>query len=118
MKTCDCTITKHPRVKNPKQLRQLRKETDCCERCGSHFNLEVAHVISRGAGGPDIRENCLVLCGPAALGAGCHGADHRGEISNIELFELISRRDGLTAEYCLIETRKAMGYNVKDYSTR
>jgi len=78
------------------------KAIDHCERCGREangfFNLEVAHVIGKGAGGPDIKENCLKLCGPACMSAGCHGADHRGKIGNDELFGLIAEREGKTLD--------------------
>jgi hypothetical protein len=98
--------------RNPKLIREFRKEIDCCERCGSQYCLEVAHITSKGAGGPDIRENILKLCGPASMGMGCHGADHRGEIPKEELYGIAGRREGLTAEECRRRTRRAMGYDV------
>jgi len=98
--------------RNPKLIREFRKEHDCCEKCGSHVFLEVAHITSKGAGGPDIKENIVMLCGPACVGAGCHGSDHRGEIAKEELYEIAGSRTGLTAEQCRVATRRAMGYNV------
>lgn len=98
--------------RNQKLIRQFRKEHDCCERCDSHSFLEVAHITGKRAGGPDIRENILMLCGPASMGMGCHGADHRGEIEKEELYAIAGRREGLTAEQCRVNTRRAMGYNV------
>ncbi|MEN6568041.1 MAG: hypothetical protein ABFC57_17290 [Veillonellales bacterium] len=90
------------------------KAIDQCERCGrrsnGYFNLETAHVISRGAGGPDIKENCLKLCGPAAMSMGCHGADHRGEISNNELFGIIAAREGKTLDEIKDIVHKAWRY--------
>ncbi|SMC63574.1 hypothetical protein [Sporomusa malonica] len=105
-------IPKNVRVKNPKLLKQLKKEVGCCEKCGSHFNLESAHLISKGANGPDIRENVAILCGPARYGAGCHGAEHRGKISKYELFEIVAKREGITPEECRTRVRRAMGYEV------
>lgn len=98
--------------RNPKLIREFRREHDCCERCGSHVFLEVAHITSKGAGGHDIRENIVMLCGPACTGAGCHGADHRGEIQKEELYTIAGRREGITAEECRRRTRMAMGYKV------
>jgi hypothetical protein len=78
------------------------KAIDHCERCGRQsngfINLEVAHVISKGASGPDIKENCLKLCGPASMAAGCHGLDHQGKISNDELFSIIAVREEKSPE--------------------
>lgn len=103
-----------PKVKkdNKKVIKELRSEHDCCERCGNMNNLEVAHVISRGAGGIDMRENLIVLCGKASMSQGCHGANHRGEIKANELFKIIARREGVTAETCRKRVRRAMGYKV------
>ncbi len=46
----------------------------------------MTHVISKGADGPDIKEICLKLCGPACMADGCHGIDHERKIGNGELF--------------------------------
>lgn len=92
-------MPKHKRIIDKPGMKKV-KAIDYCERCGRRSNgfisLEVAHVISRGVGGPDIKENCLKLCGPAAMSAGCHGADHRGKITNDELFSIIAAREGKT----------------------
>lgn len=52
------------------------------------YCLEVTHVKGKGCSGPDIKENCLKLCGPASMGMGCHGADHKGDITDDELFAI------------------------------
>lgn len=98
--------------RNPKLIKEFREEIGYCERCGSQFCLEVAHITSKGAGGPDIRENIVKLCGPAKMSMGCHGADHRGEIPPEELYAIAGRREGLTAEECRVRTRRAMGYAI------
>ena len=94
-------IPKHKRVSDPKGMKRV-KAIDFCERCGrvsnGFYNLEVAHVISRGAGGPDIKENCIKLCGPAAMSAGCHGLNHKGRVGQNELFEIIANREGKAVE--------------------
>lgn len=98
--------------RNPKLIKEFREEIDGCERCGSQFCMEMAHITSKGAGGPDIRENLLKLCGPAKMAMGCHGAAHKGKITQKELYELVGRREGLTGEECRRRTRRAMGYDV------
>ncbi|MDU2064410.1 MAG: HNH endonuclease [Sporomusaceae bacterium] len=87
-----------------------------CERCGRPGNgflvLEVAHVISRGAGGPDIKENCLKLCGPAWAGAGCHGLNHKGKVKPDELFSLIAAREGKSVEEIKEIVHKAWRFSI------
>jgi hypothetical protein len=100
---------KHRRVKSQKTINQLKKQIDCCERCGSRLFLEAAHIIGKGRLGPDMRENIVVLCGPAAWSKGCHGADHRGEISEDELFALAAKREGVTVEECWRRVKEVMG---------
>lgn len=56
-----------------------------CEHCGRRVGVSHNHHIrSRGAGGPDSRENCLALC-PA-----CHDDAHRGKISREKLLAIAS----------------------------
>ena len=90
-------IAKHKRIVNKKLLNEM-KAIDYCERCGNTRYIENAHIISRGAGGPDIRENIARLCGPASCGMGCHGSQHKGNISKDELFLIVARREGKTLE--------------------
>jgi hypothetical protein len=84
-------LEKKKRVVDPKGMKKV-KAIDYCERCGrpsnGFYNLEV-HVKGKGCKGPDIKENCLKLCGPASRSMDCHGADHRGEIEDDELFKLL-----------------------------
>lgn len=94
-------IPKNKRVVDKKGMNKV-KAVDHCELCdrmpNGFLNLEVAHVISKGAGGPDIKENCLKLCGPASLQAGCHGANHMGKIDKDTLFAAIAKREGKLVE--------------------
>lgn len=89
-------LEKKKRVVDPKGMKKV-KAIDHCEKCGrmsnGFYNLEVAHVKGKGCSSPDIKENCLKLCGPASMSRGCHGADHRGEITDNELFEIIAKRE-------------------------
>lgn len=103
-------ILKPHRVIDKKGMQKV-KAIDHCEKCdrrpNGFYNLEVAHVIGKGARGPDVKENCLKLCGPAAMGMGCHGDDHWGKISNDELFELIAKRENKPVEVIKDIVRKA-----------
>jgi hypothetical protein len=82
-------LEKKKRVVDSKGMKEV-KVIDYSERCGRESNdfycLEVAYVKGKGCKGPDIRENCLKLCGPVSMGMGCHGADHRGGLTDDELF--------------------------------
>lgn len=86
---------KHETIRDPQLIKQMKKEIDCCEICGSPFNLEAAHIEAKGMGGPDMRENIVIACGPAALGAGCH---HRGRISKEVFWRTAARREKITVD--------------------
>jgi hypothetical protein len=89
------------RVIDPKGMKKV-KAIDHCERCGrmsnGFYNLEVAHVKGKGCSGPDIKGNCLKLCGHASMSRGCHGVDHRGAITDNELFNIIAMREDKSLE--------------------
>lgn len=62
---------KKPIRLNAAQLSQLKRELyfqrahGRCEVCGNPVSLgrcHLAHIISRGAGGDDSKENCLIKC--------------------------------------------------------
>jgi hypothetical protein len=88
----------------------MKSKIGHCERCLSKQYLEWAHIKSKGSGGPDIPQNGVVLCGPAAMGMGCHGAEHRGEIDKEELWQIAARREKISVEECKAIVRRAMGY--------
>lgn len=102
-------------LRDPAVIRQLKKEIDCCERCGvpkEYAVLEAAHIVGRSTG-PDMRENIVILCGPASVQQGCHGGNHTGQISKEELFGLAARREGITPDECRKRVRRRMGYDVE-----
>lgn len=96
----------------------MKAEIGHCEYYGPDFIfecLEPAHIEAKGMGaglGPDIRENIVILSGPAAWGKGAHGANHRGEITKDELYAIAARREGITVEECKWRVKRAMGLNV------
>lgn len=98
--------------RDPAFMKRFRKEHDCCEKCGKKHYLEIAHIISKGAGGPDMEENVVMLDGPASLQQGCHGANHIGDISQEDLFEIAASRIGITPEECRLRVLRRMGRNV------
>lgn len=106
---------KHVTVRDPKLIKKMKEETDYCEICGSPFNLEAAHIEAKGMGGahgPDIPENIVIACGPAAVGAGCHGAQHKGRLSIEAFWKVAARRENITVDECKLRVRRAMGYDV------
>lgn len=82
-------IPKLKRVRDPKAILGARKLY--CERCRRPAFGEPHHIFTRGAGGPDIKENLIQLCT-------CHDLAHRGKIPRQELMEIVARREGTTAD--------------------
>jgi hypothetical protein len=79
------------RKKDKKAIEAIRKRH--CELCGrSDARLEVHHVITRGAGGPDDPCNLVCLC------AFCHREVHDGNIARDKLWRVIARRERSTPE--------------------
>ena len=50
------------------------------------------------------------MCGPASMGMGCHGLEHKGKIDKEELWKLAARREGIGVEECKAIVREDMGY--------
>ena len=88
------------RLVNKKAVEAERK--DRCEACPSTWGLQVHHVISRGSGGPDMAENLICLC------ASCHTKAHAGNILRGELFKIVGRRLGISADECYKKIRRVM----------
>ena len=63
-----------------------------CMICGTPNGLHKHHIISRGAGGKDNPENLIDLCWK------CHHKTHEGWISKETLWQLVGKRDGITAD--------------------
>jgi 5-methylcytosine-specific restriction endonuclease McrA len=79
------------RVVNPKAIELARKPR--CEVCGARAYGEPHHIITRGAGGPDIPENLIQLCWQ------CHyGEVPSGRLPKARLFAIIARRERKTPE--------------------
>lgn len=65
-----------------------RKKT--CELCGRPCAGEPHHIKTRGAGGSDVPENLIQLCGR------CHRAAHDGKIPKEQLQRIVARKLGIT----------------------
>ena len=82
---------KYARVRNQQTIEEAK--LDYCELCGrSCYGNEPHHIIPRGAGGPDIKENLIQLC------PFCHTDTHSGHHSKQELFEIVGKRLNLTVD--------------------
>ena len=84
-------LPKPKRTKDKALLKALR--LGHCELCGrADMGLQVHHVVSKGSGGPDARENLITLCRL------CHLRAHAGEIDKATLWAIVARREGVTPE--------------------
>lgn len=87
-KDCSKTFTSHAfkkrRIQNKAVIDACRRPT--CEVCGRPAGGEPHHIITRGAGGPDIPENLIQLCGI------CHTHAHTGELSREKILWTIASR--------------------------
>jgi len=67
-----------------------------CEYCGRPGCTEKHHIKTRGAGGPDVRENLIRLC------VECHRLAQEYRIDRLELVQVVARREGISPqEACL-----------------
>lgn len=63
-----------------------------CELCGSPAYGWPHHIKTRGAGGKDINENLIQLCGL------CHDKAQQYKIPRRTLIEIVARREGVAVE--------------------
>ena len=99
--TMNLAIPKFARVINQETIEACKRPN--CEICGRMTNNEPHHIISRGAGGPDIAENLIQLC-PI-----CHTKAHSGSFSKQQLFNIIARRLNTTSELIEEKIKKIRG---------
>jgi hypothetical protein len=92
---------KNPRVKSKATIEKTRKQA--CEISGHTKGLHQHHVVPKGAGGPDIKENLITL------DAENHTKAHNGQISRDALWEIVARREGKTVEEIRRIVAQAMG---------
>jgi hypothetical protein len=69
-----------------------------CEYCDArcHDGTHAHHVVSRGAGGPDLAINLIALGGPSDCN--CHGLYHSGHILQCDLLAVVAAREGTTQD--------------------
>lgn len=83
--TLGLMFPKFARVRNQQTIEDAK--LDYCELCGRPcYGNEPHHIVPRGAGGPDIKENLIQLC-PV-----CHTDTHSGHHTKEELFAIVGRR--------------------------
>lgn len=83
--TLGMAFPKFSRVRNQSVIDDCKRDT--CEICGARcYRNEPHHIISRGAGGPDIQENLIQLCPK------CHREVHDGKYDNNLLFRVVASR--------------------------
>ena len=77
-------LPKAARVQNQAVIDACRRPT--CEICGRPAGGEPHHIITRGAGGPDIPENLIQLCRT------CHTKAHTGELEKTRIMWAVANR--------------------------
>ena len=99
--TLNLAFPKFARVRNQEVIEQCKRSE--CEICGRFTNNEPHHIISRGAGGPDVPENLIQLC-PI-----CHVKAHSGDFPKEKLFSIVGRRLKLSIEEIDNKIKKLRG---------
>lgn len=77
-------LPKTARIQNQAVIDACRRPT--CEICGKPAGGEPHHIITRGAGGPDIPENLIQLCRT------CHTKAHSGELEKSRIMWAMANR--------------------------
>ena len=79
------------RIVNEDILEVFRQAPEC-EWCGkeNRTGLDPHHVLTRGAGGPDVAENLVALC------RRCHQDAHNGRVKPSELLAVAAKRCRMT----------------------
>jgi len=92
----------------PKQIRLIdsrvyyEAQKFYCEACGARAYGGPHHIVTRASGGPDHFYNLIQLC------HNCHyGALPSGQVSQVELFNIVADREGVSAEK-IIETVRGL----------
>lgn len=79
---------------------------DWCEWCGGPVNCGPHHIISRGAGGPDIKENLVQLC------LKHHREAHNGKIPKRRLFMIVAMRMRIPVEEVISRIEEIVGRGI------
>lgn len=77
-------VPKNERKKNKKLIDDKKHNCEYCGKKNCYTNTH--HIRSKGAGGDDIEDNLIELCGA------CHAKAHSGEISKQELLRIVKKR--------------------------
>lgn len=94
-------LSKLTTIKSRSTIKEIREESGhACEyvdlsseeRCNHSAEGEPHHIRTRGAGGEDIRENLIHLCGYH------HRLLHDGNLDRNELIQIVAKREGVSPE--------------------
>lgn len=94
-------LSKAVRIRSAAAIRVIREEAEhrcqyedpeTGEVCGRPAEGEPHHIRTRGAGGGDVRENLIQLCGLH------HQMVHDGKINRSDLIRTVAKREGRTPE--------------------
>ncbi len=83
-------MPKVARIEDQNTIQATRKKY--CELCGKPAYKEPHHIKTRGAGGSDIPENLIQLCGEH------HFAVHTGTLPREDLIKIVAARENKTPE--------------------
>ncbi|WP_027093001.1 HNH endonuclease signature motif containing protein [Cohnella thermotolerans] len=95
------SLQKPGRIQSRETIQQIRKEAEhrcqyedpvTGEICDHPAEGEPHHIKTRGAGGSDVRENLIQLCGEH------HRLAQDGKIDRNELIRIVAKREGKTSE--------------------
>ena len=75
---------KNARIKNQKLINDKKHKCEYCKKDNIWTNMH--HIVSKGAGGNDTKDNLIELCGD------CHRKYHDGKISKEKLYKIIKER--------------------------
>ena len=94
-------IPKPKRLVDPCAIEKLRTDYPVCEYCRSKPAEAIHHIVTRGSGGPDLRENLVSLC------QFHHGQAHSGQIRKDSLQQMVADREGISYSEVQKRVRRA-----------
>ncbi len=99
-------LAKITRVKDPAAIEGCRQPW--CEVCGRPAHGQPHHIVTVGAGGPDIPENLIQLCWD------CHYRRvPAAELGKKLLFSFVARRLMIGTQEVINRVEKTMGRGIK-----
>lgn len=94
-------IPKPARLVDRDAIERLREDYPVCEYCRRHATEQIHHIVTRGSGGPDLRENLIALCTVH------HSMAHTGQIRKDSLQTMVAHREGISMSELQKRVRRA-----------